>query len=516
MMARSRFRPARLRPADPIITFQEPIISFSASTHNFGLPLRLTEAPDYNSHFESNFNMRLPTEPNGLGAPTTKLRAMIFDSPENGRSPTGFTEAFDGENLSPGVRVTYRPFPRPPIRRRFDQRWQSESFMGAPPSREPYQSTTMRITNGFNRRPGKPSELVKSPHTVQDVVNLGYALDRPFQPPQSRRPSALSATGPPEEYLPNFPPPRFAMSNMFDPPPFYSPPENNYRTPQPDTRNNPQRLFNGPKSPRRPWQDSYDAPPEQYSERQISNPNQFEQDVPFQYDTYQLRTDFQNRFDQRNKWNREPPVFSDPNNAYRNREFSNDGEVVTVPQITPNPAQENANKDLLRTSTPRGNHDFGNLDYPISAQQRDGGRNKPMGRTRESSAKNSLINAQNEQPPFFKPTGSKRSKKTKKRYLLEPALPTSDFNRRFPMRDLNQQPYSTRSKEQDIKEVTAKVEYEPGYGPVFSLRRSLFETSKISGSSHGKDETSGATVDNTGTTDKVSEPGYGPPTLSAG
>ncbi|XP_055333560.1 uncharacterized protein LOC129585069 [Paramacrobiotus metropolitanus] len=88
--------------------------------------------------------------------------------------------------------------------------------------------------------------------------------------------------------------------------------------------------------------------------------------------------------------------------------------------------------------------------------------------------------------------------------VLEPAVPPSDFNRRFPIRDTFRS--GPRRRPQRVK-AAEEEQFEPGYGPVSRLRQWLYETSKLAGSSHGGGNTTVAGSD----TAASSEPGYGPP-----
>jgi hypothetical protein len=100
-------------------------------------------------------------------------------------------------------------------------------------------------------------------------------------------------------------------------------------------------------------------------------------------------------------------------------------------------------------------------------------------------------------------------RRTESRNVLEPALPPSDFDRRFPVFTNDRLDGTQRrlaGASASLGKPNPPLTSEPGYVPVGKLRRFLYETSKLSGSSHETTATDVASTEG----DKV-EPGYGPP-----
>ena len=97
--------------------------------------------------------------------------------------------------------------------------------------------------------------------------------------------------------------------------------------------------------------------------------------------------------------------------------------------------------------------------------------------------------------------------------ILQSAVPPSDFDRRFQV-VANERPINGAPQRRGLVsgrwgppgKLNGPLTTEPGYVPVGKLRRFLYETSKLSGSSH--QDTSGEAASTDG--DSV-EPGYGPP-----
>ncbi|GAV01029.1 hypothetical protein RvY_11805-2 [Ramazzottius varieornatus] len=101
-------------------------------------------------------------------------------------------------------------------------------------------------------------------------------------------------------------------------------------------------------------------------------------------------------------------------------------------------------------------------------------------------------------------------------------LPQSDFDKRFPVFAPDRLDGTQRKKPPMTDD---ESNMEPGYVPVSKLRRFLYETSKLSSSSHGdltesKDSKKGSTSQNASKNKPVdeekSEPGYGPPNIDDG